>query len=119
MAQLFADGSAAQQDFSAIAGDDVDLLVAILDKDDKSPRDVSAFPDAVWELEGVEFAIVKQITTGGITRDSNTELRIALNDTETEDLRGVYTHQLRLVNANGDLETVMLGQATFGAQVIG
>ncbi len=113
----FGDSTNPIDDFIMFQGDDAYLEITIKDKATKADKDISSYADAVWELEGIEFRIEKSITGGQIQRVTTSTLRIPLNDTDTEALRGLYTHQLRLIDSNGAKTIVLNGKGRFDAEV--
>ncbi len=100
-----------------VQGDDAYLDIVVKDRETKQPREVSNFANALWELEGVETQIVKSLQGGGLVALNSTTFRVWLDKTDTADLRGLYSHQLRLVDGQGDQQVVLSGTGRFDAQV--
>ena len=116
---LFSDGTEANDDFIMRQGDDAYLDVHGLDRITKADRDLSAYPEIIWELEGVEFQIRKTKSAGQITHPSSNIARIAIDQTDSEGLHGLYTHQLRVINTAGEKETILSGAGRFDREVFG
>ena len=114
---MFADGTQAADDFVMTQGDDAYIDIVVKDETTKQPVSVVGFANALWELEAVETQISKSLQGGGIVRMTDSTFRVWLDATDTADLRGLYSHQLRLVDAQGDQRVVLSGTGRFDAQV--
>lgn len=118
MALSFADGSQAVQDFTLVAGDPAFIDVSMLDISTKLPQSLDQYPGAIWVLEQVVDEVRKDRSLGQIVQLNDNTLRVELSAQDTEDLHGVYTHQLRVVSTQGEGTTVLLGRVTVKPQVI-
>lgn len=116
MALTFADGTVATQDVELVAGDAVFLDVTVQDESDKSLEDLSIYTDAVWVLEQVEGEIRKTVSGGQIIKTGSL-LRVPIAGTETSNLHGLYTHQLRLISSQNEPSTILSGTALVKPQV--
>ena len=116
---LFADGTEADDNFIVHQGDDAFIDVYALDRTTKASRDITVYPEIIFELEGVEFQVIKTKSAGQITHTASNVARIPLDAADTQGLHGLYTIQLRLVNDQGKRETVLSGTGRFDREIFG
>ena len=114
---VFADGTDAEDNFIMRQGDDAFIDVYARDRVTKADRDITVYPEIIFELEGVEFQIIKTKSAGQITHTANNIARVPLDAADTEGLHGLYTIQLRLVNGQGKRETVLSGTGRFDREI--
>lgn len=112
------DGTTGEQNFGPVhQGDGVDLDIMLKDKLKANAEVFDDYSEMIWELEGVETKVTKTLSGGGIFKISDHLARVRLTSTDTANLLGAYTHQLRLITSSGSQKVATDGIGTFVKQV--
>lgn len=118
------------QDFEIVSGNDKELTVTVLDKDD-NPEDITGAV-IVWAVainQKSKSRIIEYTSPVNITiivpqtGANKGKFRIDIQDTDTEPLsigriKTDYYHEARVTSAAGDKSTVMIGTMTVLGNVI-
>lgn len=113
---------AIRQKFEVFSGNDVTLEVALTDEQTESPLVLIGTQELEWAVSrrGSSAILLQKSLDDGITIvDSiNGQISIAMSAADTEDLQGVYYHELRIVNEASKRITLMYGPCEFKANLI-
>ena len=105
-------------DFTAYAGDTLNVVVRLFDE-----------LGAPWNIEGLDATYIIHDESANETLVTKTsvddeiesvgnEVRIYLAAGDTNTLRGTYYHELRLVDTDGQVSTVLTGHISLDGTVL-
>jgi len=107
-------------DFEMFSGDSKNLVVTVKDKSEAAVDLTGA--SISWGLARSEYAsadITKSIGSGvTLTNTLNGEFEITLDPTDTSGLVGSFYHEAQLIEASGDVSTVLSGKVIITKDLI-
>jgi len=108
-------------DFEMYAGDDKTLIVTVKDRNGDAVVITSA--TIKWQASRSQgkASVISKTTSSGITISDgpNGVFEITIDDTDTEDLKGLYYHEAEVTFADGSISTVMAGTMRINPVLIG
>jgi hypothetical protein len=105
---------ARKQNFDIFSGNDITLSVSLFDERTQNPLNIFGTQELRWQIgkraANPEPLISKDLDDGITIVDAGSGLiTIAIDADETEELKGIYQHELRIVNSAGKKITLMYG----------
>ena len=118
MSVLFLDNTEPNDDFIMRKGDSAYVDIHVLDKATKGPRNVTAYEEIIFDIEGVVFQITKTKSSGELRHSQPDVIRVPIEVSDSDELLGLYTIQCRLINDRNEREIILRGTGCFLEEVI-
>ena len=108
------------QNFQMFAGDDLRIIVPVVDERTREPIDISQATSIKWSLaRSVSSpAIIEKTLDDGITVNTPTSFLFDITNSESDPLQGAYHHEAEVVTSQGFVYTVMSGRVTVNRTLI-
>ena len=101
------------QNFQMFAGDDLRIIVPVVDERTREPIDISQATSIKWSVArtvGSTPILTKELDNG-ITINNSTSFFFDITNIESSDLTGAYYHEAEVITSQGYVYTVLSGRA--------
>ena len=102
------------QNFQMFAGDDLRIIVPVVDERTREPIDISQATSIKWSMArtvGATTPVLEKELDNGITINNPTSFFFDITNVESSDLTGNYYHEAEVITSQGYVYTVLSGRA--------
>ncbi len=109
-----------EQNFELWAGETRNLVIDVFDKNDGDSALDLAGSAVTWRLLYGATVVLTKTVGGGITLSTTVRGRMSvpISAADSNQTSGIYTHQARVVLADGNIETITIGTVVINPSAI-